>query len=602
MKKNHIYFKCLALGATMLLGFLTNAQVTTFDYTGGMQTYVVPTGVTEIQFDVKGAQGGDISGTTVGWGGSTSISTEAGNGGQVTGILPVTPGETLYLFVGGAGMGSTGGYNGGGNAPSCGGSEVISAGGGGASDIRQGGTTLSDRTVVAGGGGGASGNGAGPYKSTANSGAGGGLIGQSGAIDYGAAPCLVPSGGSPTTGGTGGNNSCWCSTGLTAQSGSFGLGGSSICAPSGLSTCACDGTGCTSGGGGGGGHYGGGAGICYSGGAGGSSYTAPGATNVVHIQGANNGNGQIVLTILCNPINLTVSDYAICIGESVTIDAQGEGTITWDMGIQNNVAFEPASAGIHTYTSSSDNVNDCSVSVEIEVFELPTVTIDADNTQLCNGDAVIIDFVGTANTYDWLPVDLVEGQPYTPSVGITTFTLTGTDVNGCTNDATIDVEVADIINGTVSVTNELAGNDGEIDVTITGGFPPYTFDWNNDGTGDFDDTEDLTGLSEGTYILVVQDSEGCEGTIFVDVALSHVGITELNGKVLSVYPNPITDHVFVSFEGSFNYELIGLNGERITSGTSVDNQKIDVSNLADGVYFINVRVDNKVETIKVVKK
>src|SRR5690606_22615629 len=128
-------------------------------------------------------------------------------------------------------------------------------------------------------------------------------------------------------------------------------------------------------------------------------------------------------------------------------------------------------------------------------------------------------FAGTADSYDWLPVDLVEGQPYTPGVGITTFTVTGTDLNGCENVATVNVEVADIINGTFSVTNELAGNDGEIDMTTTGGFPPYTFDWNNDGTGDFDDTEDLTGLSEGTYILVVQDSEGCEGTIFVDIAL-----------------------------------------------------------------------------------
>ena len=87
------------------MGFSAYGQVaTTFNYTGEMQTFVVPAGVTEVQFDVKGAEGGDAIGTTVGWGGTSTINADAGNGGRVTGLLPVTPGETLYLFVGGEGV------------------------------------------------------------------------------------------------------------------------------------------------------------------------------------------------------------------------------------------------------------------------------------------------------------------------------------------------------------------------------------------------------------------------------------------------------------------------------------------------------------------
>ena len=271
----------------------------TFSYTGAQQTFTVPSGVTEIQFDVMGAEGGDIDGITVGWGGTSNVSIDAGNGGRVTGILPVTAGETLYIYVGGEGSEDSGGYNGGGDAETCSGTEVIAAGGGGASDIRQGGTALVNRVVVAGGGGGVAGNGrsGSGYKSTAGSGAGGGLTAQAASIETVSGSTCVPGGaGTAVSGGVGGNNSCWCRGGLTAGSGSLGLGGDSVCAPSGLSTCSCGGTGCTSGGGGGGGYYGGGAGVCFAGGGGGSSYTDSGATDVVHTQGAREGNGLIVIS------------------------------------------------------------------------------------------------------------------------------------------------------------------------------------------------------------------------------------------------------------------------------------------------------------------
>lgn len=54
--------------------------------------------------------------------------------------------------------------------------------------------------------------------------------------------------------------------------------------------------------------------------------------------------------------------------------------------------------------------------------------------------------------------------------------------------------------------------DGAIDITPSGGTAPYTFDWDNDGTGDFDDPEDLTGLAPGTYTVIVKEAGGCTET------------------------------------------------------------------------------------------
>jgi gliding motility-associated-like protein len=52
-------------------------------------------------------------------------------------------------------------------------------------------------------------------------------------------------------------------------------------------------------------------------------------------------------------------------------------------------------------------------------------------------------------------------------------------------------------------------NDGTIDLTVSGGVAGYTYDWDIDGTGDFDDSEDLSNLLPGWYNIQVVDANGC---------------------------------------------------------------------------------------------
>ena len=130
----------------------SQAQTTqTFNYTGSQQMFTVPPCVTSLTIDVKGAQGGNV-GTASG-----------GLGGRVQATMTVTPGDVLYIYVGGAGITSlnspSGGFNGGGGTFSYSNDGICGTAGtgGGASDIRLNGTTLNDRVAVGGGGGGAGG-------------------------------------------------------------------------------------------------------------------------------------------------------------------------------------------------------------------------------------------------------------------------------------------------------------------------------------------------------------------------------------------------------------------------------------------------------------
>ena len=218
-----------------------------FAYTGAVQTWTVPyTGV--YKFECWGGQGGDMQAGYTGKG---------GKGGYAYGEKKLIAGQTIYVYVGGAGIGyygtsnHYGGWNGGGTC------YQGASGGGGGSDVR---TTLGDlntRFIVAGGGGGSN--------DSTNGGDGGGLtggIGQNGA-----------GGGTQTTGGSG-----WIN-------GSFGVGGGAVSSYG-------------DGGAGGGGWYGGGKANGYnSAGGGGSSYIS-GLSNSGTTSGVNSGNGKITITLL----------------------------------------------------------------------------------------------------------------------------------------------------------------------------------------------------------------------------------------------------------------------------------------------------------------
>ncbi len=206
----------------------TRAEEASFAFTGGEQKFVVPSGVFGVDVVAVGARGGSAGGA-------------GGVGAQVDGEVSVTPGETLYVEVGGDGVVDGGGFNGGGGASGGAG------GGGGASDVRtspsSAGLSPDDRLLVAGGGGGSG------VLGSVGAGAGGaaGRAGEEVAPNEGGGP------GTQSGGGLGGQEHC-----ASGGSGVLGVGGAG-------------GYYDFSGGGGGGGYYGGGGGGagCTTGGAGG---------------------------------------------------------------------------------------------------------------------------------------------------------------------------------------------------------------------------------------------------------------------------------------------------------------------------------------------
>lgn len=151
-----------------------------------------------------------------------------------------------------------------------------------------------------------------------------------------------------------------------------------------------------------------------------------------------------------------------------------------------------------------------------------------------------------------------------------------------------------------AVSLESFGADGAIDLTVTGGVPDYTFDWDIDEAGDFDDDEDLADLSAGTYTVVVRDEVGCETTetIVVD---SQVGIDELS-EVVNVYPNPATSNLTIELEGVYTYSIYNLSGALVQQGQGNDTETVNISELPAGAYILQLLSNNQTLQLHLIKQ
>lgn len=374
---------------------------TTFNYTGGMQTYTVPAGVTSIQIECWGAQGGDSESCTAG----PNPQEDGGLGGFAIGNLSVVPGEVLNIYVGGkpnngdlGGGNELGGFNGGGSGGQWAGA------GGGASDVRQFGNALINRVIVAGGGGG--GNTGCPDHGTGGS--GGGLNGVSGASPY-----FVPGGGgSQVVGGAAG------SSGLN---GALGFGGHYL-ASSEYHVA-----------GGGGGYYGGGS--AYAAGAGGGSSYIGGVTSGSTTAGIRVGHGQIIITplVVCTPSSITPNS-------STLSNATGECSVTpiTPTAIDNcgntingvpNVSFPITTQGTTvvtwTYTSGSVSITQTQ-NVIVNDVTAPVIASCPTNVSVNNSPGVcgaVVNFTNPTATDNCSTAPVIPGYTVYGTFGGSTYYL-----------------------------------------------------------------------------------------------------------------------------------------------------------------------------------
>ncbi|MBE0649149.1 MAG: HYR domain-containing protein [Bacteroidales bacterium] len=269
------------------------------------------------------------------------------------------------------------------------------------------------------------------------------------------------------------------------------------------------------------------------------------------------GTHTVILTVsdyeyssICSATVTVVDDTpptANCQDIIVELDPTGNVTIT-SAQIDNgsfdacgilSLTVEPSSfnctnVGDNTVTltvvDNNSNVSTCSATVTVQDNEAPTMTCITEpqfrnpNFAGCGYVEMSGEFTPTALMDNCsnlvLSYELTGATTGTGSslsgisfeLGITTVTWTLTDESLNQVTCSFEVTVENNLETTVS-SPEFAGgfnircnggNDGSVDLTVTGGTEPYSYVWSNGAT-----TEDLTDLTAGTYEVIVTDVYGC---------------------------------------------------------------------------------------------
>lgn len=176
------------------------------------------------------------------------------------------------------------------------------------------------------------------------------------------------------------------------------------------------------------------------------------------------------------------------------------------------------------YTATVTDINGCQVEETMTIIqpEKPlTLTIQAQPSSCFNlSDGAAYSSVSGGThpyTFAWS-----NGATTKDIINVLagTYSLTVTDANGCTSFSGTQIEEPDqlIVNATPHDVTCYDYNDGSIDITINGGYPPYLYNW-----GDTSQIllnhfyESIDNLGEGNYLLRIEDNNGCKNEQIVQI-------------------------------------------------------------------------------------
>ena len=234
-------------------------------------------------------------------------------------------------------------------------------------------------------------------------------------------------------------------------------------------------------------------------------------TYTIKLTDANGNTATDELTITVNSTNASAGqNVSVCSGSSANLTATGGVIYQWNTG-DNTSQISVTPILKTTYTVTVTGSNGCTASSNVAVsINNPPVANAGGNQSVCDGSSITLTATG-GSTYSWSNNSTgasINVQPTTQ----TTFTVTATDINGCTasNQAIVSINNLPVANagGNQSV---CAGN--SITLTATGGI---NYAWSNNSTGAIITVQPTT---QTTFTVTATDINGCSASDIAVVSI-----------------------------------------------------------------------------------
>ena len=304
--------------------------------------------------------------------------------------------------------------------------------------------------------------------------------------------------------------------------------------------------------------------------------------------GCTTSQSRIVTQPLAPLSSSFIVSNVLCHGNSTgSIDLTIEGgtipyTYSWSSGqITEDISFLPSGS----YTFAVLDANSCPIGGSATVSQpaAPISVTGAVSNVLCNGESngsINLTPVGGTTPYSFTWENSVFELSFVTEdlsdIPADTYTFVLTDNNGCTFTGSETVTEPAVLTNSISGVNILChgGNNGSVDLTVTGGTLPYSYNWTNGST-----SQDLINLVAGTYSVIVTDGNDCTTTNSITLTQPAAPLSIFLEKA-DVKCNNGSDGMIWSFVegGTTPYTYLWSNG--VTTDV--------LSDLTAGEYFLDI--------------
>ncbi|MCC5923544.1 MAG: T9SS type A sorting domain-containing protein [Crocinitomicaceae bacterium] len=252
-----------------------------------------------------------------------------------------------------------------------------------------------------------------------------------------------------------------------------------------------------------------------------------------------------------------------CDGGQVELFASGGSSFLWSNG-STDASIIVNQSGTFNFTAFDSGCSAVSSNITINVNPLPTLSIQASQAEVCQGEAVMLTGSGAPNL-TWNN-GVINGESFVPAA-TDIYQLTGTDANGCSNQTNVLITVNPLPDATFNSSQPTIcpGNSAIDLIAVNNNYTLY--DWFFNGNplqlnGSF--TQPAT--APGSYELQVTDANGCSNSFELIISAGSAPNVQLSAGSTSICPGTST-LLTATAEAGASYTWLD-NGNIITGPSS----------------------------------
>ena len=231
------------------------------------------------------------------------------------------------------------------------------------------------------------------------------------------------------------------------------------------------------------------------------------------------GTASTIVAVYQAPtITANAFPTAVCPGLSTVLQGGGGSSYLWNNGVNNAITYFPTTSKIYSVTGTDSHGCQGTASTIVTVYQAPTITANAFPTAVCPGTSTVLQG-GGGSSYLWNN-GVNNAITYFPTA-TKTYSVTGTDNHGCSQTASISVEVHALpsISAKAFPTMVCSGDSAKL---IAKG--AKTLRWETF----IGDSVTFLPLSSKSYTVTGTDNYGCQATASTFIAVNSIPTVKAN--------------------------------------------------------------------------